>query len=54
MGNSLQVVFSLAFSNTLDFFQIKQWVQAETYSETCQASKIELFARLGSGCYKNT
>ena len=42
------------FSNILDFFQIKQWVQAEKYSETCQASKMEHFGRLGSGCYENT
>ena len=58
--NSLQVVFSTGsffyrlFSNILDFFQIKQWVQAETYSETCQAPKRERFARLGSGCYEKT
>ena len=58
IGNSLQVVFSISsslyslFSNILNFFQIKQWIQAETYSETCQASKMEHFAKLGSGCYE--
>ena len=42
------------FSNILDFFQIKQCIQAETYSETCRASKMVRFAKLGSGCYENT
>ena len=42
------------FSNILDFFQIKQCIQAETYSETCRASKMVRFAKLASGCYENT
>ena len=42
------------FSNILDFFQIKQCVQAETYSEISQSSKMERFAKLGSGCHENT
>ena len=46
--------FYSLFSDILDFFEIKQCVQAEMYSENCQASKMERFPKLGSGCYENT
>ena len=48
---SLQLI-SL-FSNIMDCFEIKQFLQAEAYSETCQASQMKLFAKIGSGCYEN-
>ena len=33
--------------------EIKQFLQAEAYSETCQASQMKIFAKLGSGYYEN-
>ena len=44
---SLQVI-SL-FSNPIDYFEIRQFLQAEAYSETSQASQMKRFAKIGSG-----
>ena len=33
--------------------EAKQFLQAEAYSETYQASQMKLFAKLDSGCYEN-
>ena len=41
------------FSNIINCFEIMQFLQAGTYSETCQASQMKRFAKIGSGCYLN-
>ena len=39
--------------NIIDCFEIKQFLQAEAYLETCQASQMKHFAKIGSGCLEN-
>ena len=42
---SLQVISLFS----IDYFEIRQFLQAEAYSETSQASQMKRFAKIGSG-----
>ena len=41
------------FSNIIDSFEIKQFLQGDAYTETCQTSEMKRFAKISSGCYLN-
>ena len=43
---------SVFFSNIIDCFEIKQFLQDQAWSETCQASQIKRFAKIGSASFK--